>query len=74
MQDFGLDKLQNHTNEGKRQEKKKERRKKEEKRNIAMVSPLVFMMTKNNSYTEKIHLAVTFSIIRINMQIDPFRL
>ena len=59
---------------GKRQEKKKERGRKKEKRNTAVVSPLVFMMTKDNCYTEKIHLAVTFSIIRIDMQIDLFRL
>ena len=62
-QDFGLDKLQNHTNEGKRQEKKKERGQKKEKINTAVVPPLVFMMTKKNCQTEKIHLAVTFTII-----------
>ena len=48
MVDFELDKLQNHINEGKRRRRRKseEEKRRSQKRKTAMVSPLVFMMTK----------------------------
>ena len=75
---FGLDKLQNHTSEGKKKgEKERARRKKggkEEKKKKTVVALLVFITAalakkKNvkNCRSEKVHLAVTFSKIRIDI-------
>ena len=62
------DKLQIHSNEGKRKEKKKERGgRKEEKRKKAMVALLAFIIAtleKEKCWTQKVHLAETFTKIR----------
>ena len=70
------DQPQNHANEGKGKEKKKERGgRKEEKRKKEMVPLLVFyngyfgdsFWPKKGYWTEKVHLAVTFSKIRLDI-------
>ena len=62
--------LQNHINEGKEKEKKKERG--EEKK--AMGALLVFIMAtltvvfgRKNCWTQTVHLAVTFSKVRLDI-------
>ena len=69
---FKLEKLQNHSIEGKGKEKKKERGEgKEEKRKKSMVALLVFIiatLAEKNCWTQKVHLAITFS--KIGLDID----
>lgn len=67
---FGPAKLQNHTDEGKGKEKKKEQGgRQEEKRKKAMVALLAFIIAtleKEKCWTQKVHLAETFSKIRLD--------
>ena len=67
---FKSDKLQIHSNEGKGKEKKKERGgRKEEKRKKAMVALLAFIIAtleREKCWTQKVHLAETFSKIRLD--------
>ena len=67
---LGPNKLQNHSNEGKGKEKNEERGQgKEEKRKKAMVALLVFIiatLAEKDCWTQKVHLAVTFSKIRLD--------
>jgi len=73
---LGPDKFRTHSNEGKGKERKKERKKerggrKEENLNQAMVALLVSIMAileKKNCWTQKVHLAVTFSKIRLDIR------
>ena len=64
------ERLQNHSNEGKGKEKKKERgERKEEMRKKAMVALLAFIIAtleKEKCWTQKVHLAETFSKIRLD--------
>ena len=67
------DKLQNHSNEGKGKEKNKARRRKggEEKKAmvlllVAIMATLEILWPKKNCWTEKVHLAITFSKIRLD--------
>ena len=66
------EKLQNHSNKAKGKEKKKERGEgKKKKKKKAMVALLVFILAtleivfdrKKNCWTQKVHLAITFSKI-----------
>ena len=67
---LGPNKLQNHSNEGKGKEKNEERGQgKEEKRKKAMVALLVFIiatLAEKDCWTQKVHLAITFSKIRLD--------
>ena len=72
---FALGILENHTSEGKEKRRKKERRERKEKREKAMVALLVFMLAtleavlaeKKNCLTEEVFLAITFSLIRLDI-------
>ena len=66
------EKLQKHSNEGKEKEKKKERRerKQEKKKKKAMVALLLFIiatLAEKNCSTQKVHLAIMLSKIRLDM-------
>ena len=72
---FGPDKLQNHANEAKGKEKRKEQEERR-RRKKAMVALLVFFYNryfgdsvwpKKSCWTQKVHLAVTFSKILLDV-------
>ena len=70
---LGPDKLRTHTNEGKGKEKKKERarRKKggeEKKAMVALLVSIMAILEEKNCWTQKVHLAVTFSKIRLDIR------
>ena len=66
---FGPDKLQNHTNEGKRKEK--EMREEDEKQRREKSKPCTLSFYdgyfRDYCWTEKVQLAVTFSKIRLDI-------
>ena len=67
---FGLDKLQKHTTKERKGEKERTRSHKGGEEKKAMVALLVFIMATLEMYycwTEKVHLAVTFSKIRLDI-------
>ena len=67
---FKSDKLQIHSNEGKGKEKKKERggRKEEirKKTKVALLAFIIATLEKEKCWTQKVHLAETFSKIRLD--------
>ena len=75
---FKLEKLQNHSDEGKGEEKKKERGEgKEEKRKKSMIALPVFITAtfeivfgRKNCWTQNVHLAITFSKIGLDIDND----
>ena len=70
------EKLQNHCHEGKGEEKKKERGEGEEEKKKLMIALLVFIIAtlevlfgRKNCSTQKVHLAITLSKIRLDVQL-----
>ena len=71
---FGPDKLQNHTNEGKRKEKKMREEDEKQRREKSKPCTLSFYngYFRDYCWTEKVQLAVTFSKIRLDVKIYIF--